>query len=114
MHFLIKWVSLIIELWGIFLIFIAVLKEAFRTIFKFKFKFNEIATDKTLGHGLAISLEFLLAAEILKTLIVRSKTQLIEVAALILIRILIAIILHWELKQKQESEKKIQERKKKE
>ncbi len=102
-HSVIKYTAMFIELWGVLLILFAVFQELYKAIFKFNLNLNKIIKDQALNQGLAVALEFLLAAEILKTLIVRNYSQIIEVGALVIIRILIAVMLHWELKQKRES-----------
>lgn len=90
----------LIEFWGIALVFITVVREVLKTVFKYRLDMHKVASDEGLNHGLASALEVLLAAEILKTLIARTPQKLAEVAALVVIRITIAFLLHWELKQK--------------
>lgn len=97
---LIDGVSTFIEFWGIILVFVTVIKEIYKTTVKYKLDMHRVAGDEGLNHGLASALEVLLAAEILKTLIARTPQKLMEVGALVIIRIFIAFILHWELKQK--------------
>lgn len=97
---LIDVVSTFIEIWGVLLVLITVVKEIYKTVAKYKFDMHVVARDEGLNHGLASALEVLLAAEILKTLVARTPQKLIEVAALVVIRIFIALILHWEMKQK--------------
>lgn len=100
LYSLIDGVSTFIEFWGIILVFVTVIKEIYKTVIKYKLDMHQVARDEGLNHGLAAALEVLLAAEILKTLIARTPQKLMEVGALVIIRIFIAFILHWELKQK--------------
>ncbi len=100
LYSLIDGVSTFIEFWGIILVFVTVIKEIYKTVIKYKLDIHQVARDEGLNHGLAAALEVLLAAEILKTLIARTPQKLMEVGALVIIRIFIAFILHWELKQK--------------
>ena len=51
-----------------------------------------------LAHGMTLGLEFLLAGEILKTIVARDITELLAVGGLVIIRALITLLLHWELK----------------
>lgn len=90
----------LIEFWGIALVFITVVREVLKTVFKYRLDMHKVARDEGLNHGLASALEVLLAAEILKTLMARTPQKLAEVAALVVIRITIAFLLHWELRQK--------------
>lgn len=96
----IELVAMGVEVWGVIIIVATVLKEIKKTVIDHRFNLNEVSLDQGMNHGLAAALEILLAAEILKTLIVRTPRQLLEVGALVVIRIFIAYILHWELKQK--------------
>ena len=48
---------------------------------------------------MAMSLEFKLAAEILKTVLVRTLDEIIILGAIILLRALMTLIIHWEIKQ---------------
>ena len=52
-----------------------------------------------LASGLALSLEFKMAAEILKTVLVQDMNELIVLGAVILLRGLLSILIHFEMKQ---------------
>ena len=52
-----------------------------------------------LTSGLALSLEFKMAAEILKTVLVRDLTELIVLGAVIALRALLSVLIHFEMKQ---------------
>ena len=97
---LIEYVATFIELCGVFIIIVTVLKELYNIIFKYKFQMKDTERDTTVNQGLASALEILLGAEILKTVIYRDMMQLVEVGALILIRVFITILIHWELDHK--------------
>lgn len=51
-----------------------------------------------LAKGLALSLEFKMAAEILKTVLVRSLEELIILAVVILLRAILSFLIHFEMK----------------
>ena len=51
-----------------------------------------------LANGLALSLEFKMAAEILKTVLVRELQELLVLGAVILLRALLSILIHFEMK----------------
>ncbi|MBQ6848988.1 MAG: DUF1622 domain-containing protein [Clostridia bacterium] len=60
-----------------------------------------------LGKTLALALEFKMGAEIIKTVIVHDLKELAVLGIVILIRALLAFLIHWELKmEKQENEDK--------
>ena len=51
------------------------------------------------ANGLAISLEFKMAAEILKTVLVHELNELMVLGAVILLRALLSFLIHFEMKQ---------------
>lgn len=59
-----------------------------------------------LANGLALSLEFKMAAEILKTVLIRDFGELIVLGAVIILRALLSFLIHFEMKENhQESHK---------
>lgn len=52
-----------------------------------------------LASGLALSLEFKMAAEILKTVLIRNLTELLILGAVIILRALLSFLIHFEIKQ---------------
>ncbi len=53
-----------------------------------------------LANGLATSLEFKMAAEILKTVLVRELNELLVLGAVILLRALLSLLIHFEMKER--------------
>ena len=53
-----------------------------------------------LANGLALSLEFKMAAEILKTVLVRDLNELVVLGAVIVLRALLSLLIHIEMKHK--------------
>ena len=58
-----------------------------------------------LGKTLALALEFKMGAEIIKTVIVHDLTELAVLGIVILIRALLAFLIHWEMKMDKAAEK---------
>lgn len=58
-----------------------------------------------LGKTLALALEFKMGAEIIKTVIVHDLTELAVLGIVILIRALLAFLIHWEIKAEKHEEK---------
>jgi divalent metal cation (Fe/Co/Zn/Cd) transporter len=58
-----------------------------------------------LGKTLALALEFKMGAEIIKTVIVHDLTELAVLGIVILIRALLAFLIHWEMKMEKNEEK---------
>ncbi len=94
-------VATIIEFMGLFVVIYAVGKSFLKLIFVEKFDFLLAQKDLILNGGLSTALEIFLAAEILKTLTADSFTKLIQVGGLVIIRIAIALLVHWEGEQKE-------------
>ncbi|MDO5734638.1 MAG: DUF1622 domain-containing protein [Eubacteriales bacterium] len=97
---LIKYVARFIEICGIFVILSTVVREMYKIVFRYRFKIANTERDTSLNQGLASALEILLGAEILNTIVYRNIRQLAEVAALIIIRIFMTVLIHWELEHK--------------
>lgn len=51
-----------------------------------------------LAKGIALALEFKLGGEVLRTVIVREKSELIILGAIILLRGALTFLIHWEIK----------------
>ena len=52
-----------------------------------------------LANGLATGLEFKMAAEILKTVLVRDLSELLVLGAVILLRAILSVLIHFEMKK---------------
>lgn len=68
------------------------------------------ATKLNLAKGLALGLEFKLGSEILRTVLVRDLSEIVIVGAIILIRAALTILIHWEIKNEESHEKRIEEK----
>lgn len=85
------------ELMGIFVVAVTALRAFWRycrglvTRHPCDIKFD-------LASGLATSLEFKMAAEILKTVLVRDLQELMVLGAVILLRALLSLLIHFEMK----------------
>lgn len=87
-----------LELIGIFMIIFGSVK-ALIIFFKSGMDLNNSLVKITLGEALALSLEFKLGAEIIKTVIVRDLNELIILAFVVVLRIVLTLLIHWEVKQ---------------
>ena len=68
----------------------------------------------TLAQGIALALEFKLAAEVLRTVTVRDWSELVILGTIVLLRGAITLLIHWEIKSEkvayeQELKKETQE-----
>lgn len=87
-----------LELIGIFMIVFGSVK-ALMIFFKSGMDLNNSLVKITLGEALALSLEFKLGAEIIKTVIVRDLNELIILGFVVVLRIVLTLLIHWEVKQ---------------
>lgn len=62
---------------------------------------REHKINRTFFQGLGFGLEFLLAAEILKTIIIDNIPDLIMLTVVMTLRIIITFVLHWESKSEE-------------
>nr|WP_300001823.1 DUF1622 domain-containing protein [Tissierella sp.] len=94
---IIPYITSILELIGVMIISIA----SVRSIIKFfinKFNFSDDKIGVDFAKAMSLSLEFKLAAEIIKTVIIRDLDEFAILAAVAILRVVITIVLHWELK----------------
>lgn len=87
----------ILELMGVFIIFIASLKSFFHYTRKF-FNFNDDIGKINLAKALALGLEFKMGAEILKTLLIRTLDEMFILASIVILRVILTFVIHWEIK----------------
>ncbi len=92
----------ILELMWIVIIIIGAIKAFYTFILNMITKRN-IPVKVELAKSLTLALEFKLGAEILKTVIVRSLDEMYILAAIILLRAILAFVIHWELKSEMEN-----------
>ncbi len=93
-------IAVLIEILGLVILLIAVVRSFFKIIFDEKLNFILSGKDLLLDNGILISMEFFLAAEIIKTLVAKNANDLFHVGILVFIRIVITVIVHWEIRQK--------------
>ena len=87
----------ICELMGICIVAISTIR-AFLQYIHGLFTKTQCNIKALLANGLALSLEFKMAAEILKTVLVRDLEELIVLGAVIVLRALLSFLIHFEMK----------------
>lgn len=90
----------LLELMGIFVVAWSAL-SAFWQYLQNTFRHQCYSYQFHLANGLASALEFKMAAEILKTVLVREMSELLILGAVILLRALLSLLIHFELKSGQ-------------
>ena len=88
----------ICELMGVTVVIISVAAAFGRYVFSLVIRTaRDIKFE--LASGLALSLELKMAAEILKTVLIRNLTELVVLGAVIVLRGLLSFLIHFEMKQ---------------
>ena len=96
-----------LELIGILIIIIGSMRALAQILIKLRKK-QPINVVIELGKALALALEFKMGAEIVNTVIVRDLKELGILAIVIALRAILAILIHWEIKnEKKDEETKI-------
>ena len=96
-------VAYTLELIGIIIILAGTLRAIFLLLRHYRdHARRNIVID--LGRALALALECKMGAEIIHTVIVRDLKELGILAVVILIRALLAVIIHWEIRMEQREE----------
>ena len=88
---LISWGIIIIELVGVLCLYSAVLKAVAGFVLKDK------KLRLHLAEGIALSLEFKMGSELLRTVVARSFSELATLGAVILLRAALAFLIQWEI-----------------
>ena len=103
LHVFAEIVACTLELIGILIILVGTVKALLQLARRLRRheKFNVVID---LGRSLALALECKMGAEIIHTVIVRDLEELGILAVVILIRALLAFIIHWEIRMEQKTE----------
>lgn len=101
----------ILELIGIVIIIVGSCRALVRLIRNvFKKKGFHVVVD--LGKALSLALEFKMGAEIIKTVIIHNLEELAILGIVIIIRALLAFIIHWEIQLEEKTEQRLNEKNK--
>lgn len=99
LHEVLKFVIYPLELMGVLIIIISSIR-GFYTYMKglFSKQIPDHIIKLDFARGLGIALEFLLASELLKTIIIGTLDELIILVIIMALRIVFTFVLHWEIK----------------
>lgn len=97
LEIMVPYITSILEFIGVIIITIAAIRGVIK-FFKngFNFKDDYVAID--FAKAMSLSLEFKLAAEIIKTVVIRTLDEFIILASVAILRVVLSFVLHWELK----------------
>lgn len=88
----------LLEIMGIIAITIGAFKAFYHYIKGLIIK-DHYSVKYQFANAMAMGLEFKLAAEILKTVLVRSLSEIAILGSIILLRVIMTLLIHWEIKQ---------------
>ena len=111
LHHLAEVSALSLEFIGVAIIVIGSIKSLSQLIANL-IRHRRINIVIELGKTLALALEFKMGAEIIKTVIVHELTELAVLGIVILIRALLAFLIHWEIKMEKKDHEHEDEEKK--
>ena len=87
----------VLEIIGIFIVFWSGM-HGFWKYFQITFMKKSFDLQTNLARGLALGLEFKMAAEILRTVLIQNLEELYMLGAVILLRALMSLLIHYEIK----------------
>ena len=92
-----------LELIGIVIIIIGSVRALWQAVSNYK---KKVPTSViiALGRSLALALEFKMGAEIVNTVIVRDLKELLVLGVVIALRAILALLIHWEIKNEKKEE----------
>ena len=91
-NWLIQYAILLIEFIGVSVLLYAIIKAVIRLFHK------ETDIKLELAEGIALSLEFKMGGELLRTVVVREWEELLILGSVILLRAALTFLIHWEIK----------------
>ena len=97
LEYLVHYCTIILELFGILILACS----AFRCFLQWIKKNSNLRLN--LAQGIALSLEFKMGSEVLRTVIVRDWSELGILAAIIILRGILTFLIHWEIKHEEEA-----------
>lgn len=86
----------VMEVMGVFIIVFSAIKSFIQYAQRL-FDFSNDNIKIEFAKGLALALEFKLGAEILKTLTVRTFDEMLILASIVLLRVILTFVIHWEI-----------------
>lgn len=113
LHFVAELAVHTLELIGITIIAIGSVKAIVQILSRMKKK-QHVNVMVDLGRALALALEFKMGAEIVNTVIVRNLEELGILAIVIALRAILALLIHWEIKNEKNLENREEKQENKE
>ena len=94
--YFVRIVILILELFGVVILLVSALRAVYNVIRK------DEHTRLRLAEGISLALEFKLGSEVLRSVLVRSLSELAVLGCIVLLRASLTFLLFWEIKKEKE------------
>ncbi|SCY82850.1 DUF1622 domain-containing protein [Alkaliphilus peptidifermentans] len=108
LEILVVYTILVLEVIGIFIIAYSAIR-GFINYIKERLKFNDTCIKIEIAKGLALGLEFKLGGEVLRTILVRTMDEIKVLAAIIVLRVILTYVIHWEITSEIHQDEEIRE-----
>ncbi|KAB3534106.1 DUF1622 domain-containing protein [Alkaliphilus pronyensis] len=108
MEVLVIYTIFILEAIGIFIIAYSAIR-GFINYIRERLKFNDTCIKIEIAKGLALGLEFKLGGEVLRTILVRTMDEIKVLAAIIILRVILTYVIHWEISSEIHQDEEIRE-----
>ena len=98
-----EWLSVMVNFFVIMLEFMGLIVIVYTAVKSFLgWIKKDPATRLNLAEGLAMALSFKLGGEILRTVVVRDMSEIMQVGAIIILRAALTFLIHWEIKNEEQ------------
>lgn len=94
---IIPYTTQILELIGVIIIMLGAAEAIYHLVIG-RFNLENVAIKLKLAKALELALEFKLAAEILKTVLIQTTEELLILSAIVILRVIMTFVIHWEIK----------------
>ncbi|NMD38363.1 MAG: DUF1622 domain-containing protein [Christensenellaceae bacterium] len=98
LHVIVPYIFAALELIGVVILTYGSLK-AFILLINKKFDLSSSEVKLQLAEAISLSLEFKLAAEVIKTVTVQNLNEAFVLGAIVVLRIVMTFVIHWETEQ---------------
>ena len=98
-----NWLTVMVNFFVIMLEFMGLVVIVYTAVKSFiGWTKKDPATRLRLAEGLAMALSFKLGGEILRTVVVRDMSEIMQVGAIIILRAALTFLIHWEIKNEEQ------------
>lgn len=95
-HNVLTYTILLVEILAYCIMVVTVVRSVYHLMIVHRFDTSEFAANKTLTDGVMVALEFLMVAEVMKTMIAFELQELVTLGVIILLRVFLSHVLRSE------------------